>query len=209
MTYRSLLVVLFLASGCELWAQDAWGRAEQNIRRLPPDSFPGLPEPVSREMNRLGCVVPQSGEMDRPHNVITGRFASPTQVDWAFLCSTEGASSIEVVWGGDRRCNPSVSPIADRNFLQALGGGVIAFSRRLIPVERNRLDSYATELEKSSLADVQHQGIADYFEGKGSTVLLCVDGSWITLSGGWEPDNATNRRASPARTTPRRRPGPG
>ena len=71
-------------------------------------------------------------------------------------------------------------PTPDRSFLQRLGGGSVGFSRRLLPVERDRMRSYASELRPP---DVWYQGIEDYFEGKASTVLLCVNGRWITLSG--------------------------
>ena len=178
-----LVPVLIVASASEVVAQDAWDVAEQNIRRLPPDSFSGLPDHVRREMYRLGCVVPQGSDLDQPHNVVPGRFASPTQVDWAFLCSTDGASSIQVLWGGDQRCSTPVNQIADRIFLQGLGGDVIGFSRRLMPIERDRMIRYAAEFDGPPVPDVWHQGIEDYFEGKASTVLLCLDGKWVRLGG--------------------------
>jgi hypothetical protein len=178
-----LLALLSLACVNEASAQDAWEAAEHAIRRLPPDSFPGLPDHVEREMNRLECVVPQGSDLAHPHNVVSGRFASPAQVDWAFLCSTGGTSSIHVLWDGEHRCRTGVNPADDRTFLQHLGGESIGYSRRLMPADRDRLTRVAAESEGASLPDVWHQGIEDYFEGKGSTVLVCVDGEWIRWSG--------------------------
>jgi hypothetical protein len=179
----ALMLVLGVAQPAGLFAQDRWDLAERSIRRLSPDGFPGLPEEVRDGMLRSGCVVPQGSHSDHPHNVIAGRFASPSQVDWAFLCSADGVSSIHVLWGGAERCRTPVSPMEDRAFLQGLGGDSIGFSRRLMPVERNRMLAYASEFEGPPVPDIWHQGIEDYFEGKASTVLLCVNGRWITLAG--------------------------
>ena len=177
------VAVLIVACASQVVAQDIWDVAEQNIRRLTPDSFPGLPDYVTREMYRLGCVVPQGSDLDQPHNVLAGRFASPTQVDWAFLCSRDGTSSIQVLWGGDQRCPTPVSQIEDRSFLQGLGEDVIGFSRRLMPIERDRMIRYAAEFDGPPIPDVWHQGIEDYFEGKASTVVLCLERNWVRLAG--------------------------
>lgn len=177
-----LAALLLLCPGA-IAAQDAWAEAEQAIRRLPPDSFPGLPGPVRREMRRLECVVPQGSDVTHPHNVLAGRFAAPDQVDWAFLCSRGGVSSIHVLWGGPEQCPTPVAPADDRSFLQGLGEDSIGYSRRLMPVERDRMLRYAVAFDGPPVPPVWYQGLEDYFEGKASTVLLCVDGRWVTLAG--------------------------
>lgn len=57
------LVVMTAAHAVEARAQDPWDAAEQRIRRLPPDSFPGLPERVREAMDRLSCAVPQGSDL--------------------------------------------------------------------------------------------------------------------------------------------------
>lgn len=171
------------AAAGEASAQDKWDVAEQEMRRLPPDSFPGLPENVREEMRRRHCTVPQGSDLEHPHNVIAGRFAAADQVDWAFLCSRDGASSIHVIWGGGERCETPLEAVGDRAFLQGLGGDSIGFSRRLMPVERDRMVRYAKAFDGPPVPEVWHQGLEDYFEGKASVVLLCVGGEWIVLAG--------------------------
>lgn len=185
---RSFRVVVWLVvkaapHAVEARAQDPWDTAEQRIRRLPADSFPGLPEGVREAMHRLRCAVPQGSDLEHPHSVVAGRFATVDQVDWAFLCSVGGISSIYVLWGGEERCETPVSPAEDRAFLQGLGEGSIGFSRRLMTVDRDRMLSYANAFGGPPVPEVWHQGLEDYFEGKASVVLLCVDGEWITLAG--------------------------
>lgn len=177
------LATLFILSVCGVAAQDVWDAAERKIRRLPPDSFPGLPDAVGREMRRLECGVPQASDLSHAHNVLVGRFAAADQVDWAFLCSTGGASSIYVLWGGTEQCPTPISSAHDRSFLQGLGGDAIGYSRRLMTVERDRMVRYATAFGGPPVPPVWYQGIEDYFEGKASTVLLCRDGEWLTLAG--------------------------
>lgn len=177
------LAVVMAAHAPEAEAQDRWDVAEQAIRRLPPDSFPGLPERVREEMRGLGCLVPQGSEIEHAHNVVAGRFASADQVDWAFLCSRDGVNSIHVLWGGEKRCETPIGPAEDRRFLQELVGGSIGFSRRLMPAERDRMVRLGRAFGGPPVPVVWHQGLEDYFEGKASVIRLCVEGEWITLAG--------------------------
>lgn len=181
--FASCVLLAVAAPVHEAGAQDRWESAERAIRRLPADSFPGLPERVAEEMRRLGCLVPQGSDLEHPHNVVAGRFASVDQTDWAFLCSTDGVSSIRVLWGGSERCETPVAAAEDRLHLQGLGGDSIGFSRRLIPVGRDRMMGYAAAFGSGPVPGVWYQGIEDYFEGKASSVLLCIDGEWLELGG--------------------------
>lgn len=183
---RGFAICLLLGSwtwSADVHAQDMWDDAAREVRRLPADSFPGLPDHVRLEMRRLGCVVPQGSQLQHPHNVLAGRFASPGQVDWAFLCSANGVSSIQVYWGGPARCPTPVAPIEDRHSLQGLGGDEIGFSRRLMPIERDRMLAYTAAFGGPAVPEVWHQGIEDYFEGKASVVMVCVGGEWVELTG--------------------------
>jgi len=68
------------------------------------------------------------------------------------------------------------------DFLQTRPGGRIGFSRALLVatpamVRRAR----AEDVPKPALVD--HDGIVDAFEGKGSTVWYWFNGKWIGLSG--------------------------
>jgi hypothetical protein len=43
-------------------------------------------------------------ESEVTHNVVSGHFASSTQLDWAVLCSVNGDSSVRIFWGGLASC---------------------------------------------------------------------------------------------------------
>lgn len=176
-------VLAMVSVAHEARAQDVWAVAEREIRRLPPDSFPGLPPRVEQEMRRLDCVVPQGSDFSHPHNVVSGRFSSSDQADWAFLCSHDGTSSIHILWGGSVQCSTPLDGAADHTYLQGLGGDSIGFSRRIMPIDRDGMIRYGRAFNGPPVPVVWHQGIEDYFEGKASRVSLCINGEWIRLSG--------------------------
>lgn len=66
------------------------------IRHLPVSSFPGLPDAVQEELNRRGCLIPQTYEAHQPENVVQGSFERPGSSDWAALCSADGTVSLLV-----------------------------------------------------------------------------------------------------------------
>ena len=71
---------------------------------------------------------------------------------------------------------------ADAEFLQTRPGGRIGFSRALLTatpamVQRSRAD----DVPKPKTID--HDGIVDAFEGKGSTIWYWFSGTWIPLTG--------------------------
>lgn len=71
------------------------------IRHLPVSSFPVLPEAVQEELNRRGCLIPQTYEAHQPENVVHGSFEWPGSTDWAVLCSADGTVSL-LVFFADR-----------------------------------------------------------------------------------------------------------
>lgn len=178
-----VLVILMGVGAAPAEAQEPWDAAERQIRRLPADSFPGLPDEVRSEMRRLDCAVPQGSDLQHPHNILMGSFADVSQNDWAFLCSRDGTSSIHLLWGGVERCDSPIGHAEDRSYLQGLGGDSIGFSRRLLAIDRDGMLSRARAFGGPPVPAVWHHGIEDYFEGKASRVLLCVGGKWLELQG--------------------------
>lgn len=70
------------------------------IRRLPVSSFPQLPTAVQSELNRRGCLIPQTYEAHQPENVVQGSFQRPGSSDSAVLCSANGTVSLLVFLAG-------------------------------------------------------------------------------------------------------------
>jgi hypothetical protein len=163
--------------------EDQWVRADRMTPRLPPSAFPALPAAFARELEQLGCTIPQSDYTGGRGNVIHGSFAAAGQQDWAVLCSRNRSSVIFVYWGGPARCPRELAPAEDKGFLQTIGGGRIGFSRGIRT--RNTYHVYPSEDSAGVDRDValEHDGIDDAFEGKASVVRFCRGGTWITFSG--------------------------
>ncbi len=66
------------------------------IRHLPVSSFPELPAEVQGDLNRRGCVIPQTYQAHHPENVVHARLERPGSSDWAVLCSVKGTVSLLV-----------------------------------------------------------------------------------------------------------------
>jgi hypothetical protein len=77
------------------------------IRRLPVSSFPQLPAAVQAELNRRGCLIPQSYEAHGPENVVRGSVERRGSADWVALCSVQGTVSL-LVFFGDSPDEPAV-----------------------------------------------------------------------------------------------------
>jgi hypothetical protein len=181
---RAVQPVVPVDSAADRPREDQWARAARLIRRLPPSSFPELPQPFAAELARMGCAVPQSGYTGRRGNVIRGSFGAPGQQDWAALCSRNGVSVILLYWGGPAQCPRELAPSNDSGFLQTVGGGRIGFSRGINTI--NTYHEYPDEDDSTSVdrdMTLEHDGIDDAFEGKASTVRFCRDGKWISFSG--------------------------
>ena len=133
-----------------------WGKAVQPRHepvRLPPAAFRELPKGLVRELQKLGCRIPQASGVAEPHNVIRGEFAKTGQTDWAVLCSKDGVSTVLVFWNGRKR-NPA-------RITRSEDGDV--FTRQITAIGPK-------SIEKPPAID--HQGISDasvihyYFRGK-------------------------------------------
>lgn len=70
------------------------------VEHLPASSFPALPAAVVAELNRRGCLIPQTYEAHGPENVIHGGFRRAGEKDWAVLCSVRGTVSLLVFFDG-------------------------------------------------------------------------------------------------------------
>jgi hypothetical protein len=69
------------------------------IHRLPVSSFPELPSETSHELNRRGCMIPQTYEAHQPENVIHASLERAGASDWAVLCAAKGSVSLLVFFG--------------------------------------------------------------------------------------------------------------
>jgi hypothetical protein len=176
----ALLVTFVPINAAE--SQD-WARADQATRRLAPSAFVRLPAAVRAELERRGCTIPQPFSATQPANVITGRFTSTAGTDWAVLCSRQRTSSILVFRGGSASAVAEIASHPDINFLQAIGGGVIGYSRALGVADAKYIQDHHERYGGPKPPPLDHEGINDIFVEKGSSVWYWHRGHWLKFAG--------------------------
>lgn len=159
-----------------------WLRADAATVRLMPSAFSKLPSSIRMAMERRGCTVPQPVGSDRPRNVISGHFIHAMQTDWAVLCSRARRSSILVFSGKDFSTVDELAEAADAEYLQTVPGGRIGFSRALLVATPTIVKRIRVE-DGPKPRIIDHDGIVDAFEGKGSMVWYRSGEKWIVLPG--------------------------
>lgn len=171
-------------SALPLRAQDEWARPDSATVRLAPSSFPALPAPIRRDLERRGCRVPQAAERPEPHNVIRGAFTGPNRIEWAVLCSVRNASRTLLYGNSGTAPIDSFAESRDIDFLQGIGNGRIGFSHRIGVVTA----AYIRESAKAYGGPkpppvIDHDGIEDAFVGKASAIAYFYRGKWLSLQG--------------------------
>ncbi len=163
--------------------EGAWATADEQTRRLSPDAFANVPTPIVGELQRLGCTIPQTYDRREPHNVITGRFLSATNRDWAVLCSRDRVSAILVFPNGAVDGVREIESSPDANWLQGVGGDRLGFSRAIAVADARYITSHYEAFGGPQPPSLDHDGIDDYFVDKASTVLYWHQGDWLRLQG--------------------------
>lgn len=157
---------------------------EKAIVHLQPSAFPHLPAAIQKDLVSRRCTIPQTqaGSVSKPHNVIKGRFQIAGRTDWAVLCSVDGISWI-LIYKGSTAHDVYEMPNSkgpDRNWLQ----GGLGYSREIHTVDADVINSYKEEFEGPEPPLIDHDGLADVFVEKGSTIYYWHEGSWLEISGG-------------------------
>ncbi len=179
----TVVVVLLLSLAPLGDSQDKWEQAEREIKRLPPSAFTKLPVAVVKQLEAHGCAIPQVLDKPEPHNVIRGRFARKSQIDWAVLCSKKGNSSILVFPAKPNKCLTELATADDRSFLQKIGQGQIGYSRMITAVGWDYILEHYKRYGGPIPPPLDHEGINDAFVGKASVVRYCWKARWFTLTG--------------------------
>ena len=71
----------------------------------------------------------------------------------------------------------------DQSYLQKVSGGEIKFARHIKTVDRTFIVTMYDRFGGDAPPPIDHQGINDIFEGKGSTIRYCYRGKWLELTG--------------------------
>lgn len=174
-----------LVSAAQLPAQlkeADWARADASISRLDPRTFKGVPMAIRSALAKRGCTIPQPTGSQRARNIVSGHFTQTMRMEWAVLCSRNQRSKILVFRGKDLVQVDELAEAADADYLEADGDGRIEFSRGLATVS-SRIIRRVQSSEPAPLRIINHDGIDDAFEGKGSTIWYWFEGTWISLQG--------------------------
>lgn len=174
----AMAIVAGLASG---GAQD-WEKADLATTRLPPSAFPELPASIQKELARRGCTIPQPFHASH-ENVISGRFTSARQTDWAVLCSIKRTSSILVFRNGSIAAVAELAAQPDVGALQVISDGVVGYSRALGVADADFIRVHHQRYGGPKPPPLDHDGIDDIAIEKGSVVRFWYRGRWLELTG--------------------------
>ena len=156
------------------------GRQETyKIRLLPVASFPNLPEEVAAQLERMGCMIPQSYEAQQPENVIEGAFRAPNSRDWAALCSVAGKTTLYVFFAGHYNSAEPLRSQGDTLWLGAEPGSSAYGSAWGIAV-RNAADMRESRQWHGTVR-FDHDGIEDARLERSATVHYWQAGKWLAL----------------------------
>jgi len=131
------------------------------IRRLPVNAFPQLPPAVQAQLNRRGCLIPQTYEAHQPENVINASLEHKGSSDWAVLCSVNGTVSL-LVFLSSSNGDPMVLVTASETArLQAHGSdNVLGFNWGIDPASPEQVHEAQLNMRHPP-PRVDHDALAD------------------------------------------------
>jgi hypothetical protein len=95
------------------------------IRHLPVNAFPQLPSAVQNQLNRRGCLIPQTYEAHQPENVVHASLERKGSSDWAVLCSANGTVSLFVFLSSSNGDPTVLASAPETSRLQSHGSSTI------------------------------------------------------------------------------------
>ena len=171
-----------------------WIVADSMTLRLPPSAF-YLPDSIISYLEINGYTVPQIWFNAKPHNVISGSFSKPGQLDWAVLASKDRISSIMIFWNGSIHDITEIKKMPDKNFLQGVLQDSIGYSRCISKADTSVIfgyqrmwKNYATEYgvdygNDIDITMIDHDGIEEAFIEKASGIHYLYNNTWMEFSG--------------------------
>ena len=151
------------------------------IRHLPISSFPNLPEELAVQLNRRGCLIPQTYEAHHPENVVHASFERPGSSDWAVLCSAQGTVSLLVFFSSAPSKLNVLSAAPETERLQAHDpSGVLGFNWGIDPASPEQvLQAQASLLRRPTPVD--HDALADSLVDQHTVYHFYLKNAWIVL----------------------------
>jgi len=157
------------------------GTLPYKIARLAPAAFTQLPGAVRAELEKRGCLVPQTFRASQPENAISGAFREAGTADWAVLCSREGYSSILVFWKASAESVAELGRRKDTEDLLASESQGTARYARFISAASP--DWIRRKKHNKKVGPLEHDGIEDGLLGQGSLIHYFRGNGWVELEG--------------------------
>ena len=130
------------------------------IHRLPVSSFPDLPGAVAEQLDRRGCMIPQTYEAHHPENVVHASLERAGSSDWAVLCSANGTVSLLVFFGSAPGNPVELAKTPETKRLQRHDStGVYGFNWGIDPANPETVRDAESGPARPALLD--HDGLAD------------------------------------------------
>jgi len=151
------------------------------IRHLPVSSFPALPAAIQSQLERRGCVIPQTYEARRPENVIRASLERQGSSDWVVLCSAKGTVSLLVFFGGDPGHPFTLASAPETERLQSHDrSGVLGFNWGIDPASPQQVREAQASMEhRPPLAD--HDALADTLVDHHTIYHFYLKSAWVVL----------------------------
>jgi hypothetical protein len=153
------------------------------VRRLAVEAFPNLPPAIAGVLRARNCKVPQPSPDGAPRNAIPGEFFAKGEAGWAVLCSVNGSTALLAFRNAGDTNPATVTTNEDGVYLQELGGGRLAYSRKITAVRRDFIMRHYRSYGGPEPPPIDHQGIDDAFLEKASVTWYFHNGKWLRLQG--------------------------
>lgn len=150
------------------------------VRHLPVNAFPELPAAVRTELERRGCLIPQTYEAHRPENVIHASLRDAGSNDWAVLCAVQDSVSLLVFL--DTGGEPAVLATApETERLQPHdASGVLGFDWGIDPATPEQVHQAQAGLQPRPLR-LDHDALADSILERRTRYRFFTHGVWTLV----------------------------
>ncbi len=154
--------------------------AEYRIHRLPVSSFPDLPGTVAAQLERRGCMIPQTYEAHHPENVVHASLERAGSSDWAVLCSARGAVSLLVFFGSTPAKPAELAQAPEIKRLQRHdSSGVYGFNWGIDSADAEKIHEAQSGPDRTPLMD--HDGLADSVIEHGTRYHVYSQHAWAVI----------------------------
>jgi len=151
------------------------------VRHLPVSSFPGLPEDLAAQLNRRGCLIPQTYEAHHPENVVHASLERAGSSDWAVLCSERGTVSLLVYFASAPAKVLVLATAPETRRLQAHDpSGVLGFNWGIDPASPEQVLE-AQSAVRPRPARVDHDALADSVVENRTVYHFYLKSAWTVL----------------------------